>query len=167
MCRDFLHWPCKSAILKDAHSLSCHFFFRRPKFKIPISAARFWHRSAGKMADSPPPPPDRTAPGIHQTRLILRVGGCPIRRWLSFPLSPFIEFSTTGRGCDLHASSRPFSPLLSPHVKMPPANNIIVGNGVQSPVGHLYSCGKPKSLPILPVVWHVWSVYTLRPEVFA
>ena len=121
------------AILTAAHILSCIFSFWRPKFQYPT-------RDFGTVAQVrwpilPPLPPDRTAPGTHQTRSILRVGGCHIRRWLSCPPSPFIEFSTTGWGWDLLASSRPLSPLLSPHVETPPADNIIMGNGVQSKIG--------------------------------
>ena len=69
-------------------------FFWRPKFQFPP-------RDFGTLAQVRwptllPQPSDCTAPGIHQTRSISYVGGCPIRRWIKYSPSPFILAGNVG-----------------------------------------------------------------------
>ena len=73
-------------IITAAGSLSCIFF---SKTKIPISAVRFWHRSTGKMADSPHPAARSPRPGCPSNALYLTGWGMPYSLLAQFSPLPF------------------------------------------------------------------------------
>jgi hypothetical protein len=82
-----LHWIQNMDTTKEHRILSrhfnqrtsplAHFFFRRPKFQFP--PLDFGAVAQVKWSILLPPPLDRTDQGIHQTRLTLHAGQCPIR----------------------------------------------------------------------------------------
>ena len=111
--------------------MSLAHFFWRPKLQFP--PLDFGTITQVRWPILLPPPPDRTAPSIRQTRSILRVGGCPICCLLIF--LPPLDHSITHRTLEqLTGASTLFILCSPPHtLKCPPL-----------------STGSASSLSILP-----------------
>ena len=101
-------------MLTAAGHLLCIFFLET---KIPISTARYWHRSTGRMANSPPLPPPRCQ--IEPPR-----SGDALFATCSFFLPP-LDHSITDRMLEqLTGASSYFTPVLPPLInQMPPVDN--------------------------------------------